>query len=131
MEGKHPISEILESSMQKLRELVDVNTIIGDPIVSGGVTIIPISKVSFGFASGGADVPTQKPESTFGCGSGGGVTIQPLAFLVINNDGKVDILGVPTADNTADRLVNLVPSVVDKLSALLSKKQEEKTLQDS
>lgn len=103
MENKHPISEILEESLTKLKQLVDVDTIIGKPITApDGTIIIPISKVSFGFATGGSELPTSKPSMPFGGGSGGGVTIAPLAFLVIAN-GNVQLLQMQTADNTADR----------------------------
>ena len=121
----HPISEILDASLQQLRQLVDVNTIIGDPITtSEGVVIIPVSKVSFGYMTGGSELPTSKPSTPFGGGSGGGVTIQPLAFLVISG-GDVSLLQIQTADSTADRIVNMVPSVFDKVSGLIKKNKEE------
>ena len=81
---QHPINDFTQSALKSLRSLVDVNTIIGEPINSAeGVVIVPISKVSFGYASGGSDLPVQKEGDLFGGGTGGGVTIQPLAFLVI------------------------------------------------
>ncbi len=126
METKHPISEILEQSLTKLKQLVDVNTIIGDPIATpDGTTIIPVSKVTFGFATGGSELPTSKPTMPFGGGSGGGVTIAPLAFLVISG-GNVQLLQMQTADNTADRVVNMVPGVIDKVSGMISQKKAEK-----
>ena len=119
MEKKHPLSEVLEASLENLKKLVDVNTIIGEPIImSDGTTIIPISKVSFGFATGGSELPTAKPSNPFGGGSGGGVTIQPLAFLVISK-GDVKLLQMQTADNTADRVVNMMPGVIDKVSGII------------
>lgn len=119
MEKKHPLSEVLDSSLANLKDLVDVNTVIGEAITtSDGTIIIPVSKVSFGFVTGGSELPTSKPSTPFGGGSGGGVTIQPLAFLVISN-GNVKILHMQTADNTADRVVNMVPDVVDKVSGLI------------
>ncbi len=126
MENNHPISEILDASLANLKQLVDVNTIIGDPIVTpGGATVIPVSKVSFGFATGGSELPTTKPNTPFGGGSGGGVTIQPLAFLVIDQN-DVKLLHIQTADNTADRIVNTIPGVIDKVSGLVHKKSEHK-----
>jgi sporulation protein YtfJ len=123
MENRNPISEVLDASLTKLKNLVDVNTIIGEPICAAeGTTIIPISKVSFGFASGGSELPTSKPNTPFGGGSGGGVTIQPICFLVIAN-GDVKILQIQTADNTADRIVNMVPGVFDKVSDFLRKQK--------
>lgn len=123
------VDNLTDSSMKNLHELVDVNTIIGDPInVADGITIIPVSKVSFGFASGGTDFPNKKPNSTnelFGGGSGGGVTITPIAFLVISG-GEVKILHIATSSNTADKMVNMVPDVIDKVSSLISKSTAEK-----
>lgn len=119
------IQEILSTSMEKLRELVDVNTIIGSPInVGEGTTIIPVSKVSFGFGSGGSDFPSKSQGDVFGGGSGGGVSIQPLAFIVVTN-GDVKLLQIAQSNNTADKVVNLVPDLVDKISALIPKKKED------
>lgn len=124
MSQQHPVSEFTQSVLQNLRSLVDVNTIIGDPITTPeGVVIIPISKVSFGYASGGTDLPTNRPE-LFGGASGGGVTIQPLAFLVVNGQ-DVQLLQMQTADNTADRIVNAAPGVLDKLLDLIPKKEKD------
>ena len=85
------IEGILGVSMEKIREMVDVNTIVGDAITSpDGTTIIPVSKVSFGFASGGSDLPTQAAEK-FAGGAGAGVTVKPVAFIVISRDGDVKL----------------------------------------
>lgn len=103
--------------------MVDVNTIVGEPITTpGGVVIIPVSKVSFGYGSGGTDIPTNRPDM-FGGGSGGGVTIQPLAFLVVDGT-EVKLLHMQTAENTNDRIVNAVPGIVDKLIDLIPKKED-------
>lgn len=119
--GQGNIEGILNSSMEKLKTLVDANTIIGNQIVTpDGTVIIPVSKVSFGFASGGSDLPTAKPKEMFGGGSGGGVTIQPLAFLVIGKDG-VKLLQIEKFDGSVDRAVNMVPEVIDKVSSLFQK----------
>lgn len=115
---KHPLSEVLEVSLQNLRTLVDANTIIGEPVVVKDITIIPISRVSFGFGTGGAELPVSKPATPFGGGSGGGVTISPMAFLVVQ-DGKVQLMQLQTADNTADRIVNMMPGVVDKVGGIV------------
>ena len=81
---KHPISELMDSSLQNLRTLVDADTVVGEAITTpDGTVIIPVSKVSFGFASGGSDIPTIKQAGQFGGGAGGGVSVQPIAFLVI------------------------------------------------
>ncbi len=80
--SEHPIEGLMGVTMQKIKEMVDVNTIIGEPVITpDGTTIIPVSKVSFGFASGGTDLPTSQPKQTFGGGGGAGITLQPLAFL--------------------------------------------------
>ena len=120
MNQQHPLSDFTSSAMSNLRSLVDVNTIIGDPITTAdGVVILPVSKVSFGYASGGSDLPVKNPDQ-FGGATGGGVTIHPLAFLVISGQ-KVELLQLQTADNTSDRIVNAVPGVLDKLIDLIPK----------
>lgn len=112
--------------MQKIREMIDVNTIIGSPIVTGdNITLIPISKVSFGFASGGSDFQTKHQKETqnnaFGGGSGAGVNIVPVAFLVVKGD-SVKILNVaPPASTTVDRVIEMVPEFIDKVSDILKK----------
>jgi sporulation protein YtfJ len=123
---KHPIGDLMETTMQKIREMVDVNTIVGSPIVTAdGITLIPVSKVSFGFASGGSDFQTkhQQPSqnNAFGGGSGAGVNIVPVAFLVVKG-GNIKLLNIaPPASTTVDRIIELVPEVIDKVSDLMSK----------
>ena len=129
-EKKHPISELMGTTMQKIREMVEVNTIIGEPIQAEGMTLIPVSKLSFGFASGGSDFATknQKPEANnaFGGGGGAGVNIAPVAFLIVKGD-SVKLLPVnPPAGTTVDRVVEMVPELVDKVTAYLDKKQQDK-----
>lgn len=124
MSEKHPVSDFTSAALSNLNSLVDVNTIIGDPITTpGGVVIIPVSKVSFGYASGGSDLPTTRPD-LFGAATGGGVTIQPLAFLVVDSS-NVQLLQMQTANTTSDRIVNAVPGVIDKLLDLIPKKEGE------
>ncbi len=119
------VTELLDSSMKNLKQLVDVDTIIGDPIKpSEDVTIIPVSKVSFGFASGGSDFPSKARQDMFGGGSGGGVTIQPIAFLVITADG-VKLLNVAGASG-ADKFVEMIPEVINKVSGVIKKNKENK-----
>jgi len=116
------IEGILNSSLENLKTLVDVNTIIGDQIITpDGTVVIPVSKVTFGFASGGSDLPTSKPKDMFGGGSGAGVTIQPLAFLVISPNGNVKMLQMEKFDGSVDRAVNMVPEVIDKVASMFSK----------
>lgn len=126
--SEHPIEGMMSNAMEKIREMVDVNTIIGEPITSpDGTVIIPVSKVTYGFASGGSDFPTKKPEGKdlFGGGSGAGITISPVAFLTVSN-GNVNLLQISPYDGPADRVISMVPEVVDKLGAMLKKSREEK-----
>ncbi|MEG0541457.1 MAG: GerW family sporulation protein [Angelakisella sp.] len=122
-----PIGELTDNSMKNLKTLIDSNSVIGTPITSAdGTVILPVSKVSFGFASGGGDVPSSQKE-LFGGGSGGGVTITPMGFLVIR-DGDVKLLQLQSFSNTADRVVGMVPDVMDKVNGIISgfgKKNEE------
>ena len=122
----HPSSQLVDSTMESLRNLANTNAIIGEAIsLPGDVTIIPISKISFGYGSGGTDIPSKNPGSHFGGGGGGGGTIEPIAFLSVCK-GEVKLLQIATADNTADRIVNLVPQVFDKVSALVEESKAKK-----
>ena len=131
MENNHPIHELMGVTMDKIRDMVDANTIVGAPIQAGGVTLIPVSRLSFGFASGGSDFTTknQRPDSgnSFGGGSGAGVNIIPVAFLVIRDDSVRLLPVAPPANTTVDRIVELVPEVMEKVSDWVdSKKKEDK-----
>lgn len=120
----HPIEGLMSTALQKIKEMTDVNTIIGEPIkVSDELTIIPISKVSFGFASGGSDFPSKRDKELFGGGSGGGISINPLAFLVVKGT-DVKLMQLSTAENTAEKAINMVPEVIDKLNEVFSKKEK-------
>jgi len=120
---KHPINDFSERTVQKIREMIDVSTIMGEPITTqDGITIIPVSKVSFGFVSGGGD--WSKEKQNFGCATGTGVTINPVAFLVVK-DGAVKVMNVTApATSTLDRVVDLVPEVMDKVSEWTGKDKE-------
>ena len=116
---------ILTSTIDKIRDLVDTSTIIGEPIYAeGGTTIIPVSKVTYGFASGGADFPSKSNKDLFGGGGGAGVTITPIAFLVVNG-GEVTLKHITAYDNAAERVVNLVPEMFDKVTGLINKTKKE------
>ena len=124
---------ILETTIEKVKNLVSVSTIIGDPIqADGNITIIPVSKVTYGFASGGSDFPSKSNQQVFGGGGGAGVTITPVAFLVIA-DGEVTIKHITAFDNAAERVVNLVPEMFDKVTSVVNKakKDKEKKATDS
>lgn len=119
-------SGILGTAIDKIRDLVDVSTIVGEPVFSAeGITIIPVSKVTYGFASGGSDFPSKSNTELFGGGGGAGITITPVAFVVINN-GNVTIKSVPSADNPAEKIISMVPEVVDTVSGLINKSKDAK-----
>ena len=148
MSSENKLQDIIQTSLQNISSMIDANTIIGNPIVTtSGTTIIPISKVSMGFASGGvdyigknmkkvADAAQQKPAAlttNFGGGGGTGVTVQPVGFLVISPDGNVQLLNV--GPNTAgagdkiDSVANMIersPDVISKIMAIF-KKDDKKT----
>ena len=124
---QHPISELMNVTMSKIKEMVDVNTVVGTPITTpDGITVVPISRVSLGFASGGSDFPLKEAQQGFGGGNGAGITIIPVGFLIIN-DGNVRMLNIaPPAGSTVDRLVELIPDVMDRVQDFIdSKKSEE------
>lgn len=128
-EKTHPIHDLMSTTMAKIRDMVDANTIIGQPISTPeGVTLIPVSKLSFGFASGGSDFIPKNHKSgdnnTFGGGAGAGVNITPVAFLIVKGE-SVRLLSVdPPAANTVDRVIDAVPEVVDKVTDFLNKKKQ-------
>ena len=123
---EHPIGSLMDTTMEKIKEMIDVNTIIGEPITSpDGTLIIPVSKVSYGFASGGSDLPTKKEnKDCFGGGSGAGVTIQPVAFLTVYQ-GDVRLVSVDSEEGTADKLVNMIPDVLKKVKGVFKKDKSE------
>ena len=129
MKDKSSAAGILESTIEKVKDLVNVSTIIGEPInVDGGVTIIPVSKVTYGFASGGSDFPSKSNKDIFGGGGGAGVTILPVAFLVIDAYGNVDVKHITAFDNAAERIVGLVPEMFDKVSNAVNKAKMDKAV---
>ena len=118
---------ILKTTIEKVRDLVDVSTIIGEPInLPDGLTIIPVSKVTYGFASGGSDFPSKNNVELFGGAGGAGITINPVAFLVIK-DGDVTIKHIVSNDNAIERAVSLVPEMFDKVTKLTNKKKDDST----
>lgn len=127
MEKQHPIRDLMDTTMQKIREIADVNTIVGQPLQVEGVTIIPVSRVSMGFASGGSDFTgkNQKPEAdnAFGGGSGAGINIIPVAFLIVKGESVKLMPVAPPAGTTVDRVVEMVPEVMDKVTGFIEKQQ--------
>ncbi len=124
--AEHPIQSLMSVTMDKIRQMTDSNTIIGKPITTeDGTTILPVSKVSFGFASAGTDFDGKNAanKDLFGGGSGAGVNIQPVAFLVIK-DGCVRTIQLSEGNNTLDRALTMAPELIEKVSALLKKNEE-------
>lgn len=126
MDKKHPVSELMRSTIEKIHELVDTNVIVGQPInTPDGVTLIPISRVNFGFGSGGGDYGKAQPHQ-FGGGGGAGVKIEPVAFLTIK-DGVTRVLPVAVPPvSTLDRIVEMAPDLMDKAEQFFEKKKAER-----
>ncbi|MBE6556416.1 MAG: sporulation protein YtfJ [Ruminococcaceae bacterium] len=131
MANEHKIPEIIRSSLENIRSMVDANTVIGDPInTNAGTTIIPISKISVGVATGGVDYNTTKAErpmpQNFGGGGGTGLSVTPVGFLVVDADGEVEFLNIgqkgkpDPVDQVAD-LVERTPDIIAKIKDLFSK----------
>lgn len=115
---------MINISLEKVKGMVDSNSIIGAPIYTqDGTTIIPVSKVNVGFACGGADFPTASPKEMFGGGTGGGVTIQPVAFLILKGD-SVRMIQIADKNSVAERVANMVPDAIDSLSGIIGKKKQ-------
>ena len=121
------LPNMLENTIAKIREMVDVNSVIGNPITTpDGVTIIPVSKVSVGFGGGGSDFSNKNANSElpFGGGVGGGVKVSPIAFLIVK-DGNVRMMPVAApASTTADRIVEMVPDTLDKIAAFIDSRSQ-------
>ncbi len=118
------INNMVDTTIEKIKSLVDVNTIIGETIkLDDGTAIIPVSKVSYGFASGGSEFSGKKinNENLFGGGSGAGVTISPVAFLTVSKNGNIKILHVEPVLSTTEKVIDLVPDVVDKIGSMIKK----------
>lgn len=119
-------SGILGTSIEKIKDLVDVSTIIGDPMDLGdGLKIIPVSKVTYGFASGGSDFPSKTNAELFGGGGGAGITITPIAFIVVNN-GEVTIKHVSLTEGSIERTIGMVPDLVSGVTGAVNKFVESK-----
>ena len=120
---EHEITNVMNDAMNKIKELVDTNTVVGKPIMTPDDTmLIPLSRVSFGFASGGTEYP-MKDKSGVGAGSGAGVKVEPIGFLVIQN-GSVRLMNVtPPASGTVDRIIDMAPQVMDRIDQFLDKRK--------
>ena len=130
--NQHPIQGLMYTAMQSIKEMIDVNTIVGDAVeTNDGTVIIPISKVGVGFAVGGSDYMPFKPDPSkvdgkamFGGGTGAGVSINPVAFMVVGN-GQIRLIPVNPEANTYDKLLDFIPEAIDKLAAGVKKLRKE------
>lgn len=121
----HPISGMMDTTLQKIREMVDASTVIGTPVVAGDTTVIPVSKISYGFASGGSDLPVKQQKDLFGGAGGAGVTVLPVAFLVIS-PGDIKLLQVDDKHGTVDKAIDAIPGIIEKIKDALSGKKNTK-----
>ena len=118
------VKDLVSTAIGRIHELSDADTIIGKPIkIDENITIIPVSKVSYGFAAGGSDFPSKSEKDLFGGGSGGGVSIQPLAFIVVS-DGDVRLLELGSGNSPANAIINAVPDLFTKIQSMFSKKKD-------
>lgn len=119
--GEHPINNLMGTVMENIKGMVDVNTIIGDPVeTSSGTIIIPVSKVGFGFAAGGSDFSPRPDQTAFGGGSGAGVSISPIGFLVVTAD-QIKLIPISSTNTPIDKLIDYIPEVFDKVNGLIKK----------
>lgn len=136
----HPIQGLMTTAMENLKEMIDVNTIIGDPVETpDGSVIITVSKVGFGFAAGGSEFVlegsqggsqgAEKPKMPFGGGSGGGVSITPIAFLIVNSQG-VKMVHLDESTHLYERILDLAPQAVDKIQQMFTNKENSQAHKD-
>ena len=121
------ISAVMTATMSKIKEMVDTNTVVGEPITTpDDITLIPLSRVSFAFASGGSEFPMKENKNGVGCGSGAGVKVEPMGFLIVK-DGNVRMPNVmPPASNTFDRLIDMTPQVFDRIDRFIDQRKADK-----
>ena len=123
--SENNIKPLMEVTMDKLRAMVDADIMTGKPIVVGDITMVPVSRVSFGLATGGSDLPTKTGMELFGGGSGAGVTVVPVAFIVIS-DGNVRMMPVYNELSSLEKAVSMAPELVERAKGLFSKKDKDK-----
>ena len=135
MAEQHPIQGIMYTAMQSLKEMIDVNTIVGDAVKTpDGTVIIPISKVGLGFGVGGSEFggnkkPGESDNSMFGGGSGGGISINPVAFLVVGG-GQIRLMPVCPETTIYDRVLDMIPTAIDKISDSIEKRKNKKNSEE-
>lgn len=127
IENKNPIGELMQTTMDNVKNILKVDTVVGDPIYTpDGITLVPISQISVGFGGGGVEFTSKKAteERPYGGGNATGVKIDPIGFLVIK-EGTVRMINItPPASTTVDRIIDLVPQVMDKVDAFINKQQD-------
>ncbi|MBQ8623467.1 MAG: sporulation protein YtfJ [Oscillospiraceae bacterium] len=125
-EKNNNLEALVKTAIEKIKEMVDVETVIGNPITApNGTVIIPVSKISVGFASGGSDLPNKNAKDLFGGGTGGGLTIQPLAFITILPDGNVKLLQMTINAPKENAALAMIPDIIDKVTDFISKNKNE------
>ena len=117
------IKTIMDTTMDKLRALVDADTIIGTPLTVGEITLIPVSKVAFGLATGGSDFPSKNQQQLFGGGGGAGVTVTPVAFIAVSGD-SVKMMPIYNELTSLDKAINMAPELIEKVKDLFPKNKE-------
>ena len=122
--SENKIQSILDTTMEKLRAMVNADVITGQPIVVNGLTLIPVSKVAYGIATGGSDFATKSQSGLFGGGSGAGVTVTPIAFMVINGE-NVKMMPIYNELTTVEKAINMAPEIIDKAKEIFSKEKPE------
>ena len=127
MEKNHPINDLMAETIQKIRETVDANTVVGEPIRAGDVVLIPVSRISFGFATGasefGGKAPKAPGENPFGGGGGAGVKVDPVCFLAVSGT-SVKVLPVEMPPLTGvDKVVDMIPDAVNRISGIIEKRK--------
>lgn len=136
MEKKHPVNEVMGITMEKVKEMIDVNTVVGEPIhTAEGVTVIPVSKISVGFASGGADYAgknqSANKDNAFGGGSGAGISIDPVAFLIIRNDTARLLPVAPLPGGPVEKVIDLMPEIIDRVGSFIEDRKAEKAKKEA
>lgn len=123
--SENGIKSIMDVTMEKLKGMINADVITGTPIEVNGITLIPVSKVAYGLATGGSDFPTKSSSQVFGGGGGAGVTISPIAFIAINGD-NVKMLPVYNELTTVEKAISMAPEIIDKAKELFSKDKDKK-----
>ena len=122
--SENNIRGIMDTTMDKLHAMVDADTIIGTPVIVGETTLIPVSRVAFGLATGGSDFPSKSDKGLFGGGGGAGVTITPVAFISVTN-GNVKMMPIYNELTTVDKAIAMAPDLIEKIKELFKKDKKE------